>query len=149
VKPGATVPDSRRELEGREEEEKAARQDVKHRQEGLGAEAAVEANELRPPLRRQRIVAIESGEDLLPGGLRATAEVAGIGSAADDRGETDRDEEHDSEPQGADDRGGRQAERWLAELSVHARLRVLRPRRTASTLQGPGPAAEMYRKAKQ
>ena len=113
------APDPRRELERREEEEKPAREDVEHRHQRIVAESAVEAIDLRRALRRQGILPVEGGEDLLPRRLGAPGEVAGEGAAPDDRGEADRDEQRDSDPQGANDRGGRQAEDGLTDGAVH------------------------------
>ena len=118
MEPDVAVPDPRRELKRREKEDEPAREDVEHRHQRVVPEAAVEAVELRRALRRPGILPIESGENLLPGGLGTPREVVGERPAPDDGGDPDGDEERDSDPQAADEGRGRQPESWLAAGTV-------------------------------
>lgn len=118
MEPDVAVPDPRRELKRREQEDEPAREDVEHRHQRVVAETPVEAIDFRGPLRRQGILPVESFENLLPGRLGAPREVAGKNAAPDDRGDPDRDEERDPDPQAADDGRGREPESGLAAGTV-------------------------------
>ena len=143
VEPDVPGSNARGELERREREEQAARQDVEHRHERGGGKTPVEPLELRRTLRREGILPVKSVEDRVADRIGALREVAGEDAPADHRAHSDNDEQGDADPQRAEDERGRETESGLAPGVAQPRAFDLRRFKAVSMLHGPGPAADM------